>query len=535
MFRAWLAAAAASLVAMLLSIVPASASSFGILPSGRCPSCYTKQCELVDRRPQCECNSIDETGTVTPKYYVTHVIYAPPGKSSSITYSVGEKAGTTTSSTSSFKESVGVTTSVGFTGVLDGSGLKLTSGSAWGTTNTRSTDVTVEHTSARTSSGKVDLVDHGDDEIWFLVNPKLNVRIEPNRTCSGPENVTWTFAPNQTQAGATFLYLRWLTNPNGMNGLPPETRRDLGILGITTDDFPEIAKAHPFVTFNLKPAHSGQCLGMTKDSNAIGDIATQQRCGDAAAVHQGWRLVPIGKDLVQIVSAQSDQCLAVPAGSQADGQLVIQYPCLGPSVPDQSWRLFQKGKGRVQIRASHSNKCLAVPASSTVPGQGVIQYECLGGDAGFPDQLWDLRAVSYQRPTFASLKNTARPGDSNRFEYRDRFPYVPSPSGNADPITHMFKREITNSSMSVTEKSRTTSMTMTGSVKFLDWMKVGLSQDSSWTWTDSTSFKQSDTLSTSHTIKVGQPSPGFGGSTFLNVFHDKLWKTYVFVLDTNFF
>jgi hypothetical protein len=52
--------------------------------------------------------------------------------------------------------------------------------------------------------------------------------------------------------------------------------------------------------------------------------------------------------------------------------------------------------------------------------------------------------------------------------------------------------------------------------------------------TPRTSTKQSDAASTTHAIKVGQPTPGFAGSTFLHVYHDKLWKSYVFLLDSRF-
>jgi hypothetical protein len=155
------------------------AASFPINPSGRCPSCYTKHCELNDRgKPMCECDSIDEHGTVTPRFYVTHVIYNPPGKASTITYGEGSTSGTTTSSSKSF--SAGVTASATFGGpALEGVGVKISGGTTWGSTSTQDLDVSVENTSSLEVAGQTTEVDHGNDQIWFLIEPVLDVTIAP--------------------------------------------------------------------------------------------------------------------------------------------------------------------------------------------------------------------------------------------------------------------------------------------------------------------------------------------------------------------
>jgi hypothetical protein len=329
------------------------------------------------------------------------------------------------------------------------------------------------------------------------------------------------------------LTLNWLENPSGMAGLPDNVRSGLEAHGITEADFPEIAKAHPFTTFNLVVEHSGQCLAVPAGSQTVGQPVIQYPCLGAQVRDQGWRLIPIGNDLVQIEASHSGQCLAVPAGSQTDGQAVIQYPCLGPSVPDQSWRMVPVGGGRYQLRASHSDKCLAVPAGSQTVGQGVIQFTCLG--TSVPDQLWRLRPISSMQPSFAALKDPAHPGDSNRFEFVKHEPYERLPPGGMpDFIKDSLTRKVVNSSTFVQEKSYSASLSSSGTINFGKLLTLGLAGEGTWTWTDRTSKKQSDGTSTTHEIKIARPPSDYTGSTFLHVFHDKLWKTYMFVLDDNF-
>jgi hypothetical protein len=524
-------ALAATVVMVMAGFVgSAQAASFGIGQTGKCPSCYTKKCrQIAPKKVVCECDSNNERGTVTPKFYVTHVVYPPPGKSSTITYGEGSTSGTTTSLTSSFKHTVGVTASAsgGPSGEQIGTtaGVKISEGNSWGNTDTEATDITVENTHSRTTSGTMNGLDHGDDEIWFLIDPVMDVVAEPNKTCNGPVRVTWGFHPNQLTT-QFMLPLRWLESPDGMAGLPADVRDALSQKGITAADFPEIAKADPFATFNLVAQHSGQCLAVPAGSQVVGQGVIQYPCLGAAVRDQGWRLVSVGNGLVQVIASHSDQCMAVPAGSQVEGQGVIQYPCLGPDVHDQSWRMIPVGDGSYRLQAQHSNKCLAVAGGTFDPGGGVVQVAC----AVVPEQQWRLRPISSMAPSFASLMEAARPGDSNRFELVDRFPYDAATPVQMETLT----RKVTNMSTETTDTSYTSGVSVSGSLSFAKLITEGLSSDDSMTWTNQTSVKQSDGVSTSHQLKIGTPTPDYNGPVFLHVFHDKLWKTYMFVLDDNF-
>src|SRR5262245_59352806 len=51
----------------------------------------------------CTCVGIPKSGVLIPSFYVTHVVYAPPGNLSTVTYTGGNTFGSATSTTSSYK------------------------------------------------------------------------------------------------------------------------------------------------------------------------------------------------------------------------------------------------------------------------------------------------------------------------------------------------------------------------------------------------------------------------------------------------
>src|SRR5262245_36198944 len=51
----------------------------------------------------CTCVGIPKSGVLIPSFYVTHVVYAPPGNASTVTYTGGNTFGSSTSTTSSYK------------------------------------------------------------------------------------------------------------------------------------------------------------------------------------------------------------------------------------------------------------------------------------------------------------------------------------------------------------------------------------------------------------------------------------------------
>jgi hypothetical protein len=195
-------------------------------------------------KPMCRCIPIvtTETGLVVPNFFVTHVVYAPPGKMSSVTYADQSSFGSSTSETHSHKGDVKVTAGIAIPskGFFAGSGLSISGGKAWGGSDTTTTDVLVETTSSWKKPGQTDIINHDDDEIWFLIDPKMEVTVQSSVR---EKRVSWRFASDQTGTRMFFAYVGDLKNPAGM---PPSVRQTLDEAGITEDYYPQLLQADPF-------------------------------------------------------------------------------------------------------------------------------------------------------------------------------------------------------------------------------------------------------------------------------------------------
>jgi hypothetical protein len=138
------------------------------------------------------------TGYVNPKYVVVGVTYAPPGPSSSVTYTGSTLVGNTTTTSSSFQSDVNVTVTV----TRDISAWSIVGGAAVKIANTASTDstqgsnssstVTVSKTTTASYQTKGTAnacapVNHDYDTIWLWLNPLLIYTLDPNV----PSSLTW--------------------------------------------------------------------------------------------------------------------------------------------------------------------------------------------------------------------------------------------------------------------------------------------------------------------------------------------------------
>ncbi|HXI56827.1 MAG TPA: VCBS repeat-containing protein [Polyangia bacterium] len=185
------------------------------------------------------------TGTVRPSFYVTHVVYAVPAKGSSVAYSSGQTLGSTTSVKNSFSDSSTIT------GKLAGKNADYASGSysvaVNETTDTSSSwmaDVSVEVSAETKKPGLTDVVDHGDDEIWMLLSPVLNMTIVVDEF-HGTKDVKWTFEFD-SRTRLEMAYVRELKSPSTLPGFNPGLYNALTGAGVTPDQYPEILKTDPF-------------------------------------------------------------------------------------------------------------------------------------------------------------------------------------------------------------------------------------------------------------------------------------------------
>jgi F5/8 type C domain len=122
--------------------------------------------------------------------------------------------------------------------------------------------------------------------------------------------------------------------------------------------------------------------------------------------------------------------------------------------------------------------------------------------------------------------------DANRFAFIGTFPYQP-PFGQGD--------QASSQSYSIDQKS-----TETSTLAFDDSYSVGLSASggfnvgvfssklsisSTWTWTNSSTFKNSNGTGMTDSFTIGQPAFGYSGPTLLRAYVDKIYHTYAFTLD----
>jgi len=133
---------------------------------------------------------VHSSGFINPKYVVVGVTYAPPGSSSSVTYSNTTMVGSTTNISTSFTNQTGYTVSVDRTiGIPAGSilngGVKLTvtqsknytQGSNSSVTNTVSKATNVAYTTPGTPTFSP--VNSDYDFIWLWLNPELLMTYVP--------------------------------------------------------------------------------------------------------------------------------------------------------------------------------------------------------------------------------------------------------------------------------------------------------------------------------------------------------------------
>lgn len=222
-----------SVLAVCVLAVPHTAEAF------TCPPHFTVECDIGPRgKPLCVCIA-DETppitGTVTPNYYVTHVLYAVPGKSSAVAYTSGSTFGSTSTLDNSFTSDEKVTVSSGG-GIIGTADITVTTGASFGNTSTDSTDIAITLTRGYTKFGEDDFVNHDDDEIWFLVRPLIDVSF------TDASHMSWSFRAGQ-QLVPYWVYVGWLKAPSSM---PPPVKSYLDSVGITASYYPELLKADPY-------------------------------------------------------------------------------------------------------------------------------------------------------------------------------------------------------------------------------------------------------------------------------------------------
>lgn len=183
------------------------------------------------------------SGVVVPAFMVTHVVYAVPGASSSVSYSNGDTVGSSTSLTKSWKNNLDVTAGVRG-GFLFASGqITFGVGEAWGGSSKDTVDVSIEQDDGYKKLGQVDGVDHDDDEVWFVAQPSFTVTVT-EASVYGPGGVVWTINPQ----GPFTPYYMLVGELRGTRAIPHDVLTTIQGWGITAEYYPELLKADPFAS-----------------------------------------------------------------------------------------------------------------------------------------------------------------------------------------------------------------------------------------------------------------------------------------------
>jgi hypothetical protein len=206
-----------------------------------------------DRTPsddQVWCDHSANTGffTVTPDFVITNVIYAPPGKSSSMQYQSTTTVGSALTSTKSFQNSTDVTASVSVGPMamssLAGDSASVTVNHTFGDSDSKEVDLTTNWAQGNKKPGETNGIDHDWDEIWFVIHPIMNVSFTPG-TAGAPDETNWKFSQGdgETTAVTGFAYAGEL---NGDIALSAQNQQLFSAFNITPDMYPGLLQADAF-------------------------------------------------------------------------------------------------------------------------------------------------------------------------------------------------------------------------------------------------------------------------------------------------
>ena len=206
---------------------------------------------LWDRTPSddqvwCDHSANTQNFTLTPDFVVTTVIYAPPGKSSSIQYQSTTSVGSSTSSTKSFQNSTDVTATASYGNMMSFgmASASVTANHTFGDSDTHQVDLTTTWSQGYKKPGQTDGIDHDLDEIWFVIHPILNMSFTPG-IAGGPNVTNWQFGQGD---GTTtdISYFAYAGELNGDMVMDQQLQNLFTANGITPDMYAEILEADAF-------------------------------------------------------------------------------------------------------------------------------------------------------------------------------------------------------------------------------------------------------------------------------------------------
>ena len=180
---------------------------------------------------------------LSPKFYVSSVIHVPPGQGPS---TITDGAGTVTGTTLSTEQSWNVESNFSF-GIGNNGNNSISFGNAFGGATTKSTDMQMTASASRTYRGQAsNTINHDYDQVILYLGVKLNAVVD----YTGKVNwdVDFSQVASQGYAASGYPISIGCLRPNSTvpASLCDATLNFLAANGITSADFPEILKLHPF-------------------------------------------------------------------------------------------------------------------------------------------------------------------------------------------------------------------------------------------------------------------------------------------------
>ena len=186
-------------------------------------------------------------------YIVLLLVYAPPGtnggkSNSSVQYSTSSVVGSTISYTHSTMKQWGVTASAGSP---KGSGNQTSGGDSWGVSTgisntnnsgyTSSLDIRNTNTTTLTIPGPgADGINHDYDLVYILLNPTMNVIVDPRY------NMNWGLDFTGTEGSVVYLQMNWLKDLTLFGSENPDVLARCKSAGMTPADFAQLLALNPF-------------------------------------------------------------------------------------------------------------------------------------------------------------------------------------------------------------------------------------------------------------------------------------------------
>jgi hypothetical protein len=222
--------------------------------------------------------------TITPRYLITGLVYAPPGcttgspsgcgtnnGSSFVDYNTTSANGSKVTTKDSFQ--LGVTITYDSSDLVGGIGGGGSYGFSDTSTDTSSVNITKTNAFEIKALGNGDGIDHGQDVFLLLLHPSVKLKKNANQ-------ILWGFA----DAGASFeVYASELQRPSTMR---PGVASVFNELGFTDADYQAILSEDPFGG-KVNTANPNSIAGQAQ-ANTNGEFTTGGNTGPGLDPHRFW-------------------------------------------------------------------------------------------------------------------------------------------------------------------------------------------------------------------------------------------------------